>query len=512
LPPLRAARLFDDRRFPWVLFGVCVVLFAVHGVMRVNHNLAGGYDLGIFDQAIRHYSRLEAPIVTLKGDEYNIWGDHFHPIIVLWAPLYWIWDNIRVLVIGQALVVAAAVFPLWSFLRRHFTNPTWAKVLVVGIMLNWPIQSMIDYDVHEIAFAIPILAWALDSLDRRRDLPLLIWCAVLMLVREDMGALVFVIGFVRLIWGSPSDRTRKDWLVSGGLMIAGLAVFAFVTRVLIPHFANDGFQYWDYPTLDPERGILGMIGSTIAALFVPPIKITVWFSLLAPVGFLALRSPYALIGLPIMAARMLATRESLWIPHFHYNAPVWIIVCMAAVDGVQRLCPQWASRFAGWARIFRTRTPPVQALQEALAKLTAGVIILGTIVAAAGNPIASFGFPLHHMLTAYYSQPTHPDRGEVVAWLPADTCVAADDHVAAQLTHTNRVTVPGVSQHRQDFYVLDFSMPRPATTTLNWTTQEAYDHAVSLGFHEVLTAGDVVVLQADNFIGPDPITCGPNSP
>jgi len=31
---------------------------------------------------VRHYAHFEAPIVTLKGDGYNIWADHFHPIIV----------------------------------------------------------------------------------------------------------------------------------------------------------------------------------------------------------------------------------------------------------------------------------------------------------------------------------------------------------------------------------------------------------------------------------------------
>jgi uncharacterized membrane protein len=90
--------------------------------LRIHYFVMDAYDLGIFDQAVRHYAHFQAPLVTLKGDDYNIWGDHFHPIIALWAPLYWIWDNARMLVIGQGLVVAAAIFPLTNFLRRHMTR------------------------------------------------------------------------------------------------------------------------------------------------------------------------------------------------------------------------------------------------------------------------------------------------------------------------------------------------------------------------------------------------------
>jgi len=70
------------------LFVICVVLFAGYGLFRVYLLKCNGYDLGIFDQAVRRYAHFQAPIVTLKGDDFNILGDHFHPIIALWAPLY----------------------------------------------------------------------------------------------------------------------------------------------------------------------------------------------------------------------------------------------------------------------------------------------------------------------------------------------------------------------------------------------------------------------------------------
>ena len=239
-------RQFSDGHFARTAFVLAAVLYSVYGISRVNTYLTSGYDLGIFDQAVRHYAHFQAPIVTLKGDGYTIWADHFHPIIALWAPLYWIWDNIRVLVIGQAVVVASAAFPLWRFLRRHVTRTPWAKLFLAGALLGWPIQCLIDFDVHEIAFAFPLMAWIIDALDRRDDKTLIVCSALLLLVREDMGVIVALIGLLR--WGSsPREDDNRRWIISIGMILAGITTFILTTTVIIPHFSGGGVSLLELP-------------------------------------------------------------------------------------------------------------------------------------------------------------------------------------------------------------------------------------------------------------------------
>ncbi len=570
----RLGWFFDDRRFAWTWFVLLAVLFSVYYFLRVDTYLIAGYDSGIFDQVVRHYAHFEAPMVTLKGDDYNIWGDHFHPIIALWAPLYWIWDNIRMLGVGQALVVAATVFPLWRFLRRHVGSPRWGKVFVIAIMFFWPIESMIDFEVHEVAFALPLLAWIIDALERRDDRVLLICSGLLLLVREDMGTVVFMAGLVRFFWArrlrrgavaagslSPAragtDRSdagadawpagpttrkgsllagtadgavssaprwlRRDWLVGLGLMVAGLVVFWLITSVVIPHFSATGFAYWDYPDLGdgPAGAVMGALTHpwrVVELLFYHWDKTLTWACLLVPLALLPLRSPFALLGAPIMVSRMLAGRWTLWSVHYHYNAPVWIIAALAAVDAIGRLRPARARRWYQRCRsLFHLPrgVAPVGALQEALAKLVTVVLIGGLILGTVrGLGVVSAMFPFQRLVTGatYRMDDQQRARAEVVAWIPADTCVAADDYVAGQLTHSNRVTLPGLSAHHQDFYALDLSKPDPGTTTVNWTTQQSYDYAVGLGYQEVFRADPIVVLQAPDYTGPDPSRCGPDVP
>jgi len=175
---------------------VLLAFYVTYSVSRVTTYLASGYDLGIFDQAVRAYSHFQAPVVPLKGPDYNVLGDHFHPIIAIIAPLYWIWDSAIVL-----LVV------IYRFARRRCRHWT-ALVICLAFGVGWAVQAMIDFDFHEIAFAVPILALAIDALDRRADRSLLVWAGLLLLVREDMGLLVVVLGAIRAM---DRPQGRRSW-------------------------------------------------------------------------------------------------------------------------------------------------------------------------------------------------------------------------------------------------------------------------------------------------------------
>ena len=60
--------------------------------------------------------------MPLKGAGYNVLGDHFHPIIAVFAPLYWIWDSPYVLLIVQTALIAASIPVVYRFARRR-TDP-----------------------------------------------------------------------------------------------------------------------------------------------------------------------------------------------------------------------------------------------------------------------------------------------------------------------------------------------------------------------------------------------------
>jgi len=139
----------------------CAGCYLVSSFTVYAQYLGSGYDLGIFDQAVRAYSHLQAPITPLKARGFDILGDHFHPIIALLGPYYWIWDNPGVLLIAQALLTASSIPVVYRFTRRR-AGVGFSWTVAAGYGLAWPIQTMIDVQFHEVAFAVPLLALAIE--------------------------------------------------------------------------------------------------------------------------------------------------------------------------------------------------------------------------------------------------------------------------------------------------------------------------------------------------------------
>ena len=65
--------------------------------------------------------------------------------------------------------------------------------------LSWGLQQMIDFDFHEIAFAVPLLACSLSALLRGKVRAAAVWALPLVFVKEDQGFTVAAIGVVIVV-------------------------------------------------------------------------------------------------------------------------------------------------------------------------------------------------------------------------------------------------------------------------------------------------------------------------
>ncbi|GAB2490494.1 DUF2079 domain-containing protein [Luteococcus sediminum] len=474
------------------------LVYTVYCLGRYPQFLAAGYDLGIFDQAVRRYSRFEAPLVALKGDNYNILGDHFHPILATLAPLYWIWDDPRVLVIAQAALVCLSIPVVARMLRRHGAHSWLLWVLLVGYALSWPLQRLVDFDFHEICFAIPLLALALDGLDRRDDRRLLLASLPLLLVREDMGMVLAMLGLARILLSlrDRRDGTRRDLrrslALGSAMMLLGVVVFALVVKVVLPHFAPSGqFAYWSYDALGPDafssiRFILLHPLRTAEIFFFPWEKSRGLLYLLLPLAFVAVRSPMLLATLPLLAQRNLSSRTHLWGTAFHYSAPIFVILVFATADAMSRLGPAWRRRLAAF------------------------IVAMVAITPAFDLAVQGRNYPLVRLFwSSWQRKPIMEHQRAVLTHIPPNTCVEVDDRLAVHLTRTNRVTLPTLTRRTSDFVVIDMSqdevgypLPSPATVE---------DLLKSKEYTPVAKEGSITVWQRPGYSGPSE-GCGPDAP
>ncbi|HXR68552.1 MAG TPA: DUF2079 domain-containing protein, partial [Dermatophilaceae bacterium] len=89
-----------ERALPWVMALVFASLYATISIARFERFGTKSFDVGIFEQAIRHYAHLQAPIVDLEGVGHNFLGDHWNPAIAVFAPFYRLFPTTVTLLVG----------------------------------------------------------------------------------------------------------------------------------------------------------------------------------------------------------------------------------------------------------------------------------------------------------------------------------------------------------------------------------------------------------------------------
>ncbi|MCL2782279.1 MAG: DUF2079 domain-containing protein, partial [Actinomycetia bacterium] len=479
------------------LTAIALAWYLFRAVATHQRFLTTGYDLGIFDQAIRAYAHFQTPIVPLKGPGYNILGDHFHPIIAILAPLYWIWDTPLTLVVAQAILMAATIPIVHRFARRR-ASQTLSLTITAAYAIGWPIQALIDFDFHEIAFAQPLLAIAIDALDRRRPRTLVIASALLLTVREDMGVLVVLLAALWWLQRRHDRRPPAAARAPAILALAGIAGYLLATAVVIPHFANgDGYAYaGQYGALGDSltQAALHTLthpATTLHLLATPATKLATLTYLLAPTALLALRSRYAILAAPLLIERFLNSRATVWGQSFHYNALPWLILILAMTDAADRL--GLCTARSGWAR--RSR----RALGGWLAAFPILLMILGT------NPPS----PLDRFRDGamFWDGARVRAAQAAVAVLPPDSCVDADSTLVPHLTPHNYVTVPHTGAQDADFVALD-TTARTVGGNDGPPPDEVLAAVEASGYQRVFHAGSLIVLRSPDYAGPS-TACGP---
>ncbi|WP_345353959.1 DUF2079 domain-containing protein [Actinoallomurus liliacearum] len=295
------------------------LLFAAYSALSVNRHRqmrSTGYDLGIFEQAVRSYAHLRPPIADLKGPGFNLLGDHFHPVIILAAPFYRIFPSPITLLVLQAALLALSAVPV-TRLAIEFCGHRAGVCLGLAYGLSWGIQQAVVFDFHEVAFAVPLLARSVELLARRSWRAAAGWALPLLLVKEDQAFIVAAIG-AYIFW-----RGRRGL----GALVAAVAVEvgALAVVIIIPAFN----PHHSYP--------YGKTAGSISSLPVPVTKEETVLALLAPTLFFALRSPLVLIAAPSLLARFWTSSPNLWGTRFHYNAVLMPIVFIAFADGLARM-------------------------------------------------------------------------------------------------------------------------------------------------------------------------------
>lgn len=296
------------------------------------------WDLGIFTQLADAYAHLRAPIVPIKGDGFNLLGDHFHPILFLLGPIYQLFPSALTLLVVQNALFALAAGLFTTRLARLV--PLWAASgLGIVLGLGWPTQTAVASQFHEIAFAVPLLALALTAYLAERPVAAAAWMAGLVFVKEDLGITVALFGAimlartylpVRYLGGDAASMpgALRTQLRRAGVFLVGWGALWFLLTITVLLPALNPAGRYDYTGRIDGGGVLDVL--------LPASKWLLVGLLILTAGAIGLASPLFLLILPTLAWRFVGNVEFYWWIGWHYDVILAPMLLAAIVDAARR--------------------------------------------------------------------------------------------------------------------------------------------------------------------------------
>jgi uncharacterized membrane protein len=315
-----------------------IAAFAALSVLRQKAFFTGRFDMGNMVQAVWSTAHGHPLRMTdLHGDQISRLAAHVDPILVVFAPLWWIWPSPYLLLVAQALAVGLGALPVFWLARKHLGSARAALGFACAYLLYPATGWLALNEFHPVALATPLLLFAFWFLDEERILPFGLYALAASLCKEEIALVVAGFG----IWYA---LARRRWWTGGAIAAVGLAWGIVAISLVIPHF-NDG-QSSDFYGRYSEVG--GSPGGIVKTALTHPLRILeaafsgrdlhyLW-QLAMPLAFVFVLAPLVLVAaLPELAINLLSATTTQTSIHFHYTAGLIAPLVVAAVLGAARL-------------------------------------------------------------------------------------------------------------------------------------------------------------------------------
>jgi uncharacterized membrane protein len=316
--------------------------FAALSVLRHSAFVTGRFDLGNMVQAVwstAHGHPLRQ--TDLHGDQISRLAAHVDPILVLFAPLWWIWPSPNMLLVVQAALIGLGAVPVFLLAHKHLASARVGVGFALAYLLYPATGWLALNEFHPVALTTPLLLFAFWYLDQGRLLAFTLFAIAASACKEEISLVIAGFG----IWYA---FAHKRWLAGTVIAAAGVGWAAVAIGVVLPHY-NAGAES-DFYGRYSEVG--GSAGGILKTAFTHPLRIAeaafgsrdlhYLLQLVAPLAGLCLLAPLVLVAaVPELAINLLSATTTQTSIHFHYTAGLIPPLVIAAIFGAKRF-PRWA--------------------------------------------------------------------------------------------------------------------------------------------------------------------------
>jgi uncharacterized membrane protein len=238
-------------------FSCFAISFSLITLSRFNSGQLFYYDFGIFGHTIFQLSRFQVPYINhLVLGNVMFLGDHFNPSLVLVAPLFWITQDLRILLLEQAFVTVAAGFLIFLIAQKNNLNFVTSLASSIAFLMFAGVQNPLVTDWHpESTAALFLLLFVYYfQFSNKKILYLLFFAIFLGFKESNTVSGLFVLGW---LFFAQKDKSKEVIILS----VFSVIYFFTITRWVIPAIANHSYLYTPGISSNPITSIQNFTNS-----------------------------------------------------------------------------------------------------------------------------------------------------------------------------------------------------------------------------------------------------------
>ena len=414
-----------------------IVTLGTLSILRHNA-FASGFDLGNMDSTV--WNTLQGRIFMLSQDGKMIsrFSIHADLILILLSPLYFLWNNVRMLVLSESIFLAIGAIPVYLLSTKILRNKLLSLSIVFLYLLNPGIQWTDIYDFHGVSLAIPFLLFSFYFAYTKKWKWYAIFIFLVLLTKEQIPLTVALLGlFIALVF-----KEKKVGLLT---FTTGILWFLLMVFLVMPRFSPEG-KHWalTWYQFTDASGISKSLPTPKILLdkfLFAPDTIPYYISLLKPFAFLPLVGfPWLIIGLPELTVNMLSSHGQMRSIIFHYDSGItpWLVI--ATIFGLFYL-----------QKLFRK----IRYTKKYSQYIVYGITLLVLLFAVRFNYHYS-PLPTTPSCWCFMYQPTKEDKEfeAILQKIPQRASITASPEIRPHTTHREKAYTLPVATTSADFIAL----------------------------------------------------------
>ena len=249
---LKIENMFKNNKQEVILAGF-IVLYAIYFVsasfLRHDNFYTGRYDLGNMDQVV--WNTINGRIFQTSSDSFDGIGiisrlsAHADFILILFSPFYLIWDNPKMLLLIQTIILAFGAIPLFFIAKKVLKNKNIALTFAFIFLINPAVNFTNLYDFHPVVLATTFLLATFYFLLIRKYALFLLFAILSAITKENVWIIIALLGgyvFTKNIFA-------KGWklkILGMATFIASFSIFYFLASYAIPNARGAGHFALEY--------------------------------------------------------------------------------------------------------------------------------------------------------------------------------------------------------------------------------------------------------------------------